>query len=53
MEVINYDALCVGFSFIIAFIFFLAWVGMSSPKRYTAGRPPDHPPGWKNRKKHL
>jgi hypothetical protein len=46
----NYDALCFGLAFVVAFLFFLAWLGMSAGPHRTAGLPPDHPPGWKNEK---
>lgn len=46
----NYDALCFGLAFVIGFLFLLAWIGMSGGPHHTAGRPPEHPPGYKNSK---
>lgn len=45
---INYDALIWGTAFVVGFLFLLAWLGMSGGPRYTAGRPPSEPPGYKN-----
>jgi hypothetical protein len=52
MSVINYDALCYGVFFVVASLFVLAYIGMWDGPRRTAGRPPAHPPGYKNIEKH-
>ena len=47
----NYDALYGGFALIMALLFVFAWIGMSGPIHRSAGRSPDHPPGYKNKRK--
>jgi len=44
---INYDALCFGFVFIIGALFLMAWLGMSGSPHHVAGKPPEKPPGKK------
>lgn len=48
---INYDALFFGFAVVMGLLFLMAWIGMSGDPHRTAGRPPEHPPGYRNSKR--
>lgn len=47
---VNYDALFCGFAIVMGLLFLLAAIGMTAPPHRSAGRPPEHPPGYKNLK---
>jgi hypothetical protein len=49
---INYDALCCGFAFVIGSLFFIAALGMSGDQYRISRRSPKYPPGYKNNKKY-